>query len=98
MHAIKGVPQPQRRYARPQAVIVRMQANVFRSNQAGRLNTFSSCVRLRRKKRGARTYGGCCGTPLIACVRLRRLWAANRTYGSGGGHKKEPAKQALFQG
>ena len=24
--------------------------------------------------------------------------AANRTYGSGGGHKKEPAKQALFQG
>ena len=25
-----------------------MQANVFRSNQAGRLNTFSSCVRLRR--------------------------------------------------
>ena len=42
---------------RPQAVIVRMQANVFRSNQAGRLNTFSSCVRLRRKKRGVRTYG-----------------------------------------
>ena len=48
-----------RRYARPQAVIVRMQANVFRSNQAGRLNTFSSCVRLRRKKRGVRTYGDC---------------------------------------
>ena len=44
---------------RPQAVIVRMQANVFRSNQAGRLNTFSSCVRLRRKKRGVRTYGDC---------------------------------------
>ena len=36
-----------------------MQANVFRSNQAGRLNTFSSCVRLRRKKRGVRTYGDC---------------------------------------
>ena len=58
MHAIKGVPQPQRRYARPQAVIVRMQANVFRSNQAGRLNTFSSCVRLRRLLAANRTYGG----------------------------------------
>ena len=46
-HAIKGVPQPQRRYD-------------YAAQSAAN-----------------RTYGG---------------------YGSGGGHKKEPAKQALFQG